>query len=81
MKELENQADLNLQSNGVYTTKGDLMNVYIVRDGCWFRLQRSQYDIVIADAIGSTTVVDLVTLRTGGFSVDDIKAVKPRYYT
>ena len=69
------QADLNQMPNGVYEVAGDLMNIYIVTNGCYFMLMRQYYDTLVK-SLGTSSVQDIIALKAGGFSVEEIKSLR-----
>lgn len=69
------QADLNQMPNGLYEVAGDLMNVYVVANGCYFMFMRQYYDVVVK-SLGVSSVQDIIALKAGGFSVEEIKSLR-----
>jgi hypothetical protein len=75
MNSVSCQADLNQMPNGVYEVAGDLLNIYVVNNGCYFMLMRNYFD-VITKSLGVSSVQDIIALKAGGFSVEEIKSLR-----
>lgn len=69
------QADLNQMPNGVYEVVGDMSNVYVVNSGCYFMLMRNYYETILKST-GISQVQDIIALKAGGFSVEEIKSLR-----
>jgi hypothetical protein len=75
MTSVSSQVELNQMPNGVYEVAGDLTNVYVVTNGCYYMIMRQYYD-TIAKFVGVSQVQDIIALKAGGFSVEEIKSLR-----
>jgi hypothetical protein len=69
------QTDLNQMPNGVYEVADDLGNVYVVTNGCYYMLIRQYYETIVK-SLGVSSVQDIIALKAGGFSVEEIKSLR-----
>jgi hypothetical protein len=75
MTSVSSQMELNQMPNGVYEVAGDLTNVYVVNNGCYFMLMRNYYETIVKTC-GVSPVQDIIALKAGGFSVEEIKSLR-----
>lgn len=60
--EVETITELPKQNDGVYTVKGDKMNIYVVSSACYTCLNKSSWEVIKKALVNPVTTRDLIIL-------------------